>query len=403
MRNTRLLSAACALCLTAALTAGPAAAADSAAEEAMSLAESIAEEPETAERPVYNFADYVTLGQYKGLSVTVDPISISDEDVDAEIETRITLSDDGCEIFEEGTVEVGDIANIDYEGKKDDVAFEGGSYEGYDLTIGSGTFIPGFEDGLIGAEIGSTVELPLTFPEEYGNTDLAGQDVVFTVTINYVSRYKELDDELASLLSGGEAEDTESFRELVRSELYTDAKDAQDADIKQQLVELAVENCTFEEFPEDLVSYDVDEMTAYYTAMASMYGMDLADFMAGMYGISEEQFYQVADLSVRQSLMQEFCLGAIADAEELADEETLKASYDSLAEEYGFENGDALIAEYGESIVRNAAISDLVINFLVDSAVITEASESMADSVEDVLSVEDPVEDMIDSALEEAE
>ena len=400
MRNARLISAVCALSLTAALTSVPALAAESAAEEAMSAAESIAEEPEIAERPVYEFTDYVTLGEYKGLSVSVAPVSISDEEVDAEIETRIQLSDEGSDTLEEGTVEEGDIANIDYMGKKGNVAFQGGTYQGYDLTIGSGSFIPGFEDALIGAEIGSTVEIPLTFPEEYHNEDLAGKDVVFTVTINYVSRYKELDDELASVLSEGEAEDVDSYRELVRGELNTEAVDAQNADTKQQLVDLAVANCTFEEFPEDLVAYDIQEMTSYYTSMAEMYGMDLADFMTAMYGLSEEQYYQVADMSVRRSLMQEFCLGAIADAEGLADEETLKESYDALAEQVGFEDGHALIAEYGESVVRNAAVSDLAMNFLFENAVIEEIPEetySMMDSVED------PMEEMIESEIEEAE
>ena len=101
MRNARLISAVCALSLTAALTAVPALAAESAAEEAMSAAESIAEDPEIAERPVYEFTDYVTLGEYKGLSVSVAPVSISDEEVDAEIETRIQLSDEGSDTLEE--------------------------------------------------------------------------------------------------------------------------------------------------------------------------------------------------------------------------------------------------------------------------------------------------------------
>ncbi len=101
----------------------------------------------------------------------------------------------------DGLVQVGDIANIDYVGKKDGEAFAGGSAKGFDLTIGSGQFVPGFEDGLIGKEIGTTVELPLTFPEEYHNKDLAGQAVVFTVTINSCNRtFDELNDENAVLL-----------------------------------------------------------------------------------------------------------------------------------------------------------------------------------------------------------
>ena len=420
MKNVRFTAAACALSLSAVLTAGPVLAADSAAEnatssveslaeDAMSISESMAEdamsvaEEIVAERPVYAYADYVTLGQYKGLEITVAPVEVSDEEVEEEIKTRISFSDEGSETFEEGTVEEGDVANIDYEGKKDGVAFDGGTYEGYDLTIGSGTFIPGFEEGLVGAEIGSTIELPLTFPEEYGNEELAGQDVVFTVTINSVTRYKELDDELAAALSDGEAEDAASYRELVKSELFKDASDTRDEDTRQELASMAIANCTFSEFPEDLVAYDVAEMKAYYTSMASMYGMELADFMAGMYGLTEEQFDQIADLSVRQALMQEFALNQIAEEEGLAEEETLKKAYDDLAAQYGFENGDELIATYGESSVRNAAVNDLVLDFLMESAIITESADSGVESIaEDVLSAAESIAEDVLSAAESA-
>ena len=87
---------------------------------------------------------------------------------------------------EKSVVESGDTVNIDFEGKKDGVAFDGGTSQGYNLTIGSGSFIDGFEDGLIGVNVGDTVDLNLTFPEGYQNADLAGQDVVFTVTVNFI-------------------------------------------------------------------------------------------------------------------------------------------------------------------------------------------------------------------------
>ncbi|MBQ7089512.1 MAG: FKBP-type peptidyl-prolyl cis-trans isomerase, partial [Clostridia bacterium] len=106
------------------------------------------------------------------------------------------------EDIKEGTVQKGDTCAIDYIGKKDGVAFEGGTGS-YDLEIGSGSFIPGFEEGLIGKKIGSTVDLNLTFPENYGNEELNGQDVVFTVTIKKVTTrkvYKELTDELAATM-----------------------------------------------------------------------------------------------------------------------------------------------------------------------------------------------------------
>ena len=127
---------------------------------------------------------YVTLGEYKGLTVDTaaeDYKEAYDSFAQSDAEEKQLYSQKT-----EGKVANGDVANIDYEGKKDGVAFDGGTAQGYDLTIGSGQFIPGFEDGLIGKEIGSTVDLNLTFPEGYQSAELAGQDVVFTVKINYV-------------------------------------------------------------------------------------------------------------------------------------------------------------------------------------------------------------------------
>ena len=148
---------------------------------------------ELAERPDYKALDYVELGEYKGLTVEVEPTAVSDDEVLKQI--RANAGSDILEEVTEGTVEEGDTANIDYEGKLDGEAFEGGTAKDTDLEIGSGTFIPGFEDGLVGVKIGDTVDLPLTFPENY-TEELAGKDVVFTVTVNSVKRMPELTDEV---------------------------------------------------------------------------------------------------------------------------------------------------------------------------------------------------------------
>ena len=132
----------------------------------------------------YDMKDYVTVNEY---SKEIDKES-TDYDYAVEAFYNQTFGDNLNEKVESGKVENGDIANIDYKGTKDGVAFDGGTSAGYDLEIGSGQFIDGFEDGLIGVEIGSTVNLNLTFPEAYGNSELAGQDVVFEVKVNYVTK-----------------------------------------------------------------------------------------------------------------------------------------------------------------------------------------------------------------------
>lgn len=144
---------------------------------------------------------YVTLGEYKGLAVSVDTVEVDEDEWDTLVNNvyygNITAENGG---IMDRAVETGDTVNIDYEGKKDGVAFDGGTAQGYDLTIGSGNFIAGFEDGLIGVMPGETVDLDLTFPENYGNSDLAGQAVVFTVTVNYIQPAQdgEFSDEIIS-------------------------------------------------------------------------------------------------------------------------------------------------------------------------------------------------------------
>ena len=158
----------------------------------------------------------VTLGQYKNLELSVNSAKVTQEDIDAQIENALSSEAEQVEVTNRAVKE-GDIVNIDYEGKKDGVAFDGGTAQGYDLTIGSGTFIDGFEDGLIGAKIGDTLDLNLTFPENYGAAELAGQDVVFTVKVNSIKEEKlpELTDELAKKINP-EVKNVDEFKAYIK-------------------------------------------------------------------------------------------------------------------------------------------------------------------------------------------
>ena len=397
----------CAAAVVPAAETDSAAAVESVVEEAVAVesvveeaaaVESVAEEVEEAKRPEYNVADFVTLGEYKGLTLEVDPIEITDEDVDAKISSTLRTSDAASDVLTEGTVENGDIANIDYEGKKDDVPFDGGSSQGYDLEIGSGTFIPGFEEGLEGAEIGSTVDLNLTFPENYGNAELAGQDVVFTVTVNSVKRIKELDDELASVLSEGEATTVADYREWTKGGLAEDARIARDEQAKNDLLEMAAANLTVSEYPQDLVDYTVEDIRNYFTSYASMYGVDLGTFLNGMFGMSEEDFPAEAEKMAKTNLDAEFAVRAIADAENLLPEgDDLTAAYDETAMKYGFTDGESFLEQYGAFTVDYVIEEEKVRDFLFDNAVIVERvaeADSMAEDVTSAVSSAANVEDI---------
>ena len=339
---------------------------------------------EAPKRPEYRALDYITLGDYKGLTAEVDPIEITDEDIDEKINQEIRNSEEASETLTEGTVEEGDIANIDFTGKKDGVAFDGGTAEGYDLEIGSGSFIDGFEDGLIGVAIGDTVDLNLTFPEQYGNADLAGQDVVFTVKVNSVSRAKDMDDELASLLSDGEAATVDEYREYVKGILEEEALENRKAQVEADLLGQAAENITVDSYPQDLVDFEINQLKDYYQYYATIYGMDLGTLLSSMLGITEEEFPEQAAEMVKENIRQEFCIDAISETESLLPEgEELVAAYDELAEKIGYEDGATLVDEYGEAVVKYTIAHDLVMDFLYDNANIVETTpESEAESAE---------------------
>ena len=370
---------------------------ESTAEDAEAETESTAEEEE-APRPEYNGSDYLTLGEYKGLTIEVEPIEITDAQIENRITSDIRNSEEGKETFTEGTVASGDVANIDFVGKLDGETFDGGSMDGYDLEIGSGTFIDGFEEGLIGTAIGDTVDLNLTFPETYQNTDLAGKDVVFTVTVNSVQRYKEMSDELASALSDGEAETVDAYRERVRTMLEEDALEERTEMAKSELLAQAADNSTISEYPQDLLEYTENDVESYYQSYASMYGVDLNTFLSAFVGVTEEDFPAYKEVVAQNSIKQEFAVAAISDQEHLLPEgDELAKAYDELAQQVGVENGAALVAEYGEYTVKYRLQYEAVTQFLYDNANIVEKEP------EEVTSEAEAAESETEEATSEAE
>ena len=335
-------------------------------------AETGAEEaPETEAippRPEYTALDYVTLGEYKGLSVADQPIEITDDQIDEVVRQNIQFAD-ALEKITEGTVEDGDTANIDYEGKLDGEAFDGGTAKGYDLVIGSHSFIEGFEEGLVGVAVGETVDLPLTFPENYGNADLAGKDVVFTVTVNEIKRMPELTDELASTISDGEYTDAAGYRDSIRADLESQAQTQKETMMKGELLTQVAAGSEIKEYPQEMVDYGVANMDSYYRGMAEQYSMEFEEFLSSFMGMTEEDFSEQVVLATQQNLQQEMYLKAIAESEgiEVTDEDLAEA-----AKEFGFETVEEFIAAYGEDVVRISVLQDKTLDFLLENAVITE-------------------------------
>ena len=248
---------------------------------------------------------YVTLGDYKG--ITVDTAS---DEYKATYDT-ITASDVSDNNFysedpiTEGKVQNNDIANIDYEGKKDGVAFDGGTAQGYDLTIGSGTFIPGFESGLIGKEIGSTVDLNLTFPENYGSAELAGQAVVFTVKINSVKRQLKPEEYYSTL-------GFKTFDEY--------KEDIQNRAVKQYLLDTVKNNAKIKSYPKtDLDYLYAEQKSQMESTLQQQYNVDFASYLQYL-GKTEEDFKKEMSDYLKSEMDLQMVEYAIFDKEKLSTE-----------------------------------------------------------------------------------
>ena len=377
-RRYAILSAA--MMTMAAMSLTAAAEAVTEAEEAVeSVTEASTEEEavpsevvELGERPQYTALDYVTLGDYMDLPVEVDPIEVSEEEIDAAIESAVA-SKDLYEVLTEGKVQNGDTVNIDFVGKKDDVAFDGGTAEGYDLTIGSGVFIPGFEEGLVDANIGDTVDLNLTFPEEYGNEELAGQDVVFSVTVNSVRKMPEITDDLVSSLSDGAYSTVDGYREYQREILAGEMEEQQKAAIQGELMTQLYNTCTVNDYPQDLLDYSLVEMRNYYANYAQMYNVTLDDFLADYMGMDRAAFDEQAEAAVKQSLEQELILVAIAEQEGFAEvtDEEYENGCKEYSEQLGYPDVDTFKESYDKEKILMSLRMDRAIEFVRENALIT--------------------------------
>lgn len=304
---------------------------------------------------------YVTLGEYKGIEITAIP-DVTDTEVEDELISRFR-----------DTVAEGDTVNIDYSGKKDDVVFEGGTAQGQYLTIGSGSFIDGFEDGLIGVKVGDTVDLDLTFPDPYeNNPDLAGAAVVFTVTVNAIDGVvgAEMTDEV--ITANTDYATVDEYRAAVKEELQT----AIDNEKKSALWESVSQNSVINAYPEDEVEAYIAELTEYYELMASYYGVDLATLLS-LYGLSEEQFKTECEEAARQQIASYLVLEAIAETEGMTvTEEEIEAEIAEGMELYG--NGmtrEEFLEYYGGEETAKENVKDNLIYEKVLDFLLTECKE----------------------------
>lgn len=308
----------------------------------------------------------VKLGDYKGLKATKLPVEATDEDVENELKQMQERNSRLIDVTDRNA-EIGDTATIDFEGFTDGVAFEGGKGENYPLELGSGSFIPGFEEQVAGHGIDEEFDVNVTFPEEYAE-ELAGKDAVFKCKIHEIKTKElpELDDEFAKDVSEFDTLDEvkDDFKKQISEKKEKDAK----VDLENQLLEQVVENMEAE-IPECMFTKRTDEMIQEYSYRLQMQGLNLETYLQYMgqdMDTFKESFKEGAEKQVRVSV----ALAAIMDAEniEVSDEE-IDAEASKIGEQYGMDADQVKKAvpaeQLTEDIKRNKAV-----DLIVESAVI---------------------------------
>lgn len=311
----------------------------------------------------------VTLGTYKGVEVEKTDASVTDEEVDAAIE-RERDSNARTVSVEGRAVQDGDMTTLDFEGFVDGVAFEGGKGENYPLTIGSNTFIPGFEEQLIGAEIDKEVEVNVTFPEDYQAAELAGKPAVFKCTIKEIKEKQlpDLDDEFASEVS--EFETLAEYKEDVRKNL--EEKKAEEAKLEKEdkVVDAIIANAKMD-IPEAMLETQQRQMAEDFAQRIQMQGLSLDQYFQ-FTGLTRAAFLEQLKPQAEKRIQSRLVLEAVAKAENIeASDEEYDEEIKKMADAYkmDIEEINDMMGAYEKKSVREDICIRKAADFVVEHAV----------------------------------
>ena len=311
----------------------------------------------------------VTLGKYKGIEVEKADISVTDEEIDEPIEKERENNARTISVTDRA-VRDGDMTVLDFEGFVDGEAFEGGKSENYPLTIGSDTFIPGFEEQLIGAEIDKEVEINVTFPEDYQESTLAGKPAVFKCTIREIKQKElpELDDEFASEVS--EFDTLAEYREDVKATLTKEKEDEARAVKEEKLIEQIVEDAQMD-IPEAMLETQQNSMAEDFAQRIQMQGISIEQYYQ-FTGLTKAALLEQLKPQAEQKIKSRLVLEAVAKAEgiETSDEE-YNEEIKKMAEAYQMteEKLTGIINEYERRSIREDISIRKALDFVVENAV----------------------------------
>lgn len=361
-----------------------AASSETEAAQSEAVSETVAETEDTNVYPYeYDVESMVKLGEYKGLTYTETDVSVSDDEVESQINSTLTAHATAEQITDRA-VEDGDTVNIDFEGKIDGKTFDGGTASGASLTIGSGTFIDGFEDGLIGVKPGDKTTLKLKFPDEYKtNTDLAGKDVTFDVTVNYIKGddiVPELDDDFVKGLNIDGVSNVKEYRAYVKSQLQANKESEAEKSKQSELLQQAVDNAEIKEIPEELVTQYATQYTDYYKQYASYFGLELSDFLTQYMNQTEEEFNQSAQDYGKERAGYMLVVSAIAKAEKVDVDALYDEKVAQYAEQSGYADAATLEKDYSKRYLNQIIINEEVQNILEENAKAVAPAETESET-----------------------
>lgn len=310
----------------------------------------------------------VTLGEYKGIDAPKKRITVKKSEIEEEVQKQQEANAREITI-EDRPVKDGDITTIDYSGSVDGEKFEGGTAEDQTLVIGSGQFIPGFEEQLVGASIGDDVEVKVTFPTEYHASDLAGKDAIFEVKVKGIKEKElpALDDEFASEVS--EFETMEEFEADIKEKIREQKKEAAKTERENLIVDTAVENASMD-IPEAMIEEQVQQMTEEFSQRLSYQGLNLEQYLQ-FTGMDAQKFADDMKPQAEKRIQTRLTLEAIVKAEGIeATEEEFKAELEKMAAQYQME------VEKIEGIIQGSQKDQMMDDIAVQKAVDFLVSEA---------------------------
>ena len=314
-----------------------------------------------------NISQYITLGDYKGITYTMPPTGVTDAEVDQAIQQ--VLRDVATTQAVDREARIGDIVNIDFIGYIGGVAFEGGVDTNYNLTLGSNRFIAGFETQLVGSVTGQKVTIAVTFPDDYFDASFAGKPATFGVTVNRISEVimPELDD--AFVQSVSLCATVAEYKAYVREALAGQKASAAEEDMKAAVLTMAFDNAVVIKFPSGSLKEYTANMNLRYQGYAQENGMDFVSFLSSQMQMTVEEFNRQVEGAAKEWIRQDLVLRAVAVAEGInVSDDEYQRGLEKYVRENQYDSVESLLRDYTEDQIRQALRSEKVIDLILSSA-----------------------------------